>query len=250
ALNFASPYQARNIAEFWRRWHMTLSRFLRDYLYIPLGGNRRGRTRTSLNLMITMLLGGLWHGAAWTFLAWGGLHGLYLLIHQRLRPILEGQKSGQWLGSGTVCWGATFMCVVFGWVLFRAESFAAAMRIWSGMLGVNGIALSARHIGALQQIGLDPSAVGIFADSLIVNPSMHVLALVFGLVAIAAVLPNSQEIIGIASTAGMRSVSPIAQWARQLQWRPSLPWAFVTACIAVTAVVHLTRVSEFLYFRF
>jgi D-alanyl-lipoteichoic acid acyltransferase DltB (MBOAT superfamily) len=249
-LNFASPYQARSIAEFWRRWHMTLSRFLRDYLYIPLGGNRRGRTRTSINLMITMLLGGLWHGAAWTFLAWGGLHGLYLLIHQRFRTILERRSIGRWVGCGMVCWGATFMCVVFGWVLFRAESFDSAMRIWGGMLGVNGIALSARHFTALQQIGLDPSAVGIFAGSLIVNPSMNVLALILGLVAIAAVLPNSQEIIGIASSAGARSVSPVAEWMRRLQWQPSLPWALVTACIAVTAVLHLTRVSEFLYFRF
>lgn len=142
------------------------------------------------------------------------------------------------------------MCVVFGWVLFRAESFDSAMRIWGGMLGVNGIALSARHFTALQQIGLDPSAVGIFAGSLIVNPSMNVLALILGLVAIAAVLPNSQEIIGIASSAGARSVSPVAEWMRRLQWQPSLPWALVTACIAVTAVLHLTRVSEFLYFRF
>ena len=142
------------------------------------------------------------------------------------------------------------MCVVFGWVLFRAESFDAAMRIWGGMLGVNGIALSARHFTALQRIGFDPSAFGILSDSLMVNPSMNVLALILGLVGIAAVAPNSQEIIGIASSAGMRSVSPIAQWMRQLQWRPSLPWALITACIAVTAVLQLTRVSEFLYFQF
>ncbi len=79
--NFASPYQATSIIEFWRRWHMTLSRFLRDYVYIPLGGNRRGPARRHLNLMLTMLLGGLWHGAAWTFVAWGALHGLYLLVN-------------------------------------------------------------------------------------------------------------------------------------------------------------------------
>jgi alginate O-acetyltransferase complex protein AlgI len=249
-LNFASPYRAENIAEFWRRWHMTLSRFLRDYLYIPLGGNRHGRTRTSLNLMITMLLGGLWHGAAWTFLAWGGLHGLYLLIHQRSRIILEGTGVRRWPGYGMACWGLTFICVVFGWVLFRAESFDAAIRIWSGMLGANGIALSPRHFTALQRSGFDPSSLGISADALIVNPSLSVVLLILGLVAIAAVLPNSQEIIGIAVSPGTRSVSRIAERKLQLRWRPSLPWAFVTACIAVTAVLHLTRVSEFLYFRF
>ena len=80
--NFNSPYKSTNITEFWRRWHMTLSRFLRDYLYIPLGGNRKGPTRRCVNVMITMLLGGLWHGAGWTFVFWGGLHGFYLMTHQ------------------------------------------------------------------------------------------------------------------------------------------------------------------------
>ena len=85
-LNFASPYKAANIAEFWRRWHITLSRFLRDNVYIPLGGNRRGEARRNVNLMATMLLGGLWHGAAWNFVLWGGLHGLYLVVHAPVPP--------------------------------------------------------------------------------------------------------------------------------------------------------------------
>src|SRR5690606_424877 len=80
-VNFHSPYKAANIIEFWRRWHMTLSRFLRDYLYIPLGGNRRGPARRYVNLLVTMLLGGLWHGAGWTFVAWGALHGVYLVVN-------------------------------------------------------------------------------------------------------------------------------------------------------------------------
>ena len=84
-LNFASPYKATNIADFWRRWHITLSRFLRDYLYIPLGGNRHGEARRNVNLMATMLLGGLWHGAAWNFVLWGGLHGVYLVVHGQFR---------------------------------------------------------------------------------------------------------------------------------------------------------------------
>ena len=84
-LNFASPYKAANIAEFWRRWHITLSRFLRDYVYIPLGGNRHGEARRNVNLMATMLLGGLWHGAAWNFVLWGGLHGVYLVVHGQFR---------------------------------------------------------------------------------------------------------------------------------------------------------------------
>jgi alginate O-acetyltransferase complex protein AlgI len=252
-LNFASPYQAKNIAEFWRRWHMTLSRFLRDYLYIPLGGNRRGPTRTSLNLMITMVLGGLWHGAGWTFLAWGGLHGLYLLVHQRFRVRMDRKGIGTWLGHGTGaigCWALTFICVVFGWVLFRAESFAAALRIWSGMFGVNGIALTARHFGALERMGLDPSTVGLLNGPLILNPSIKVVGLILGLVAFAALLPNSQQVVGLTPISGMRSVVPIVGWMRRFQWQPSFAWAMVTASLAVTAVLHMTKVSEFLYFQF
>src|SRR5258707_15298170 len=82
--NFNSPYKAVNIIDFWRRWHMTLSRFLRDYLYVPLGGNRRGEARRYVNLLVTMVLGGLWHGAAWTFVLWGGLHGIFLALNHLL----------------------------------------------------------------------------------------------------------------------------------------------------------------------
>ncbi len=96
--NFNSPYQAWNITEFWRRWHMTLSRFLRDYLYVPLGGNRLGRTRRYVNLMVTMLLGGLWHGASWTFVVWGGLHGAYLVVNHAWQWLKE--KSGWGGGDG------------------------------------------------------------------------------------------------------------------------------------------------------
>jgi alginate O-acetyltransferase complex protein AlgI len=134
-LNFYSPYQATSIIEFWRRWHMTLSRFLRDYLYIPLGGNRHGPLARYGNLLTTMLLGGLWHGAAWTFVAWGGLHGLYLVINHswchfaarqpRLAPLFSGRR-GHLL---------TFVAVVVAWVLFRSASFAAAAHMFEAMAG-------------------------------------------------------------------------------------------------------------------
>lgn len=126
-LNFYSPYKATNIIDFWRRWHMTLSRFLRDYLYIPLGGNKKGASRRHINLMITMLLGGLWHGASWTFVAWGGLHGLFLVINHIWSA--AGLKMPRILG-----WVITFLAVVFAWVLFRAENFESALRIYSAML--------------------------------------------------------------------------------------------------------------------
>jgi alginate O-acetyltransferase complex protein AlgI len=139
--NFNSPYKAVNIIDFWRRWHMTLSRFLRDYLYIPLGGNRRGEVRRHANILITMLLGGLWHGAAWTFVIWGGLHGVALVINHLWHGLRR--RLGHDLEHSTPFGNAlsrtlTLLAVIFGWVLFRAESFADAGTIMAGMLGIHG----------------------------------------------------------------------------------------------------------------
>jgi alginate O-acetyltransferase complex protein AlgI len=127
--NFNRPYSARSIQEFWRRWHMTLSRWLRDYLYIPLGGNRKGTARTYVNLMITMLLGGLWHGAAWHFVVWGGLHGVYLVIHHRKetlrsRGMLAPVPDRWW--AHALQWLTTFALVCAAWTFFRADSVATA----------------------------------------------------------------------------------------------------------------------------
>jgi D-alanyl-lipoteichoic acid acyltransferase DltB (MBOAT superfamily) len=136
-LNFNSPYKSRNIVEFWRRWHMTLSRFLRDYLYVPLGGNRLGLPRRYVNLMLTMLLGGLWHGAGWTFVIWGGLHGLYLVINHawqavRARVGLDAIGS-RWTTAAAVL--LTFVAVDVAWVFFRAKSLDAALRMLDAMSG-------------------------------------------------------------------------------------------------------------------
>jgi len=121
--NFASPYTAVSLQDFWRRWHMTLSRWLRDYLYIPLGGNRKGSILTYRNLMLTMLLGGLWHGAAWTFVVWGGIHGLGLAIERATgwRPATRAQ---QWFGRVL-----TFHVVCFAWIFFRADTFSRAGQV-------------------------------------------------------------------------------------------------------------------------
>jgi alginate O-acetyltransferase complex protein AlgI len=116
--NFNSPYRATSFRDFWRRWHMTLSRFLRDFLYIPLGGNRGGKWKTARNLMLTMVLGGLWHGAAWGFILWGTLHGAGLVIERWLRGRIDAPA---WLR-----WAIVFNLVVFGWVLFRAENLDVA----------------------------------------------------------------------------------------------------------------------------
>ncbi len=136
-VNFASPYQARSFVEFWRRWHMTLSVFLRDYLYIPLGGNRRGAVRRYLNLFVTMLLAGLWHGAGWTFILWGALHGLLLLFNHAWRGLLQRQAvlARAWRAvPGLVPQALTFLGVVAAWVLFRSPDLAAASRMYRALL--------------------------------------------------------------------------------------------------------------------
>ncbi len=144
-LNFRSPYQARDISDFWRRWNITLSNFLRDYLYIPLGGNRHGEARRNANLMITMLLGGLWHGAAWRFMLWGGLHGLYLVVDHQWRFL------GRRLGVQLPRWFAhalTLFAVLVAWVPFRAAGMASSIMMYRGLFGFNGIALPAMFIHA------------------------------------------------------------------------------------------------------
>jgi len=142
-VNFRQPYFATSITDFWRRWHISLSTWLRDYLYIPLGGNRKGAARTKINNMTTMLLGGLWHGAAWTFVFWGGLHGLYLAVH---KTMLGNKKPDDIPSPKTVLQHlrrlfaivTTFHLVVFAWIFFRAPSFSTAVSYINGILHFQG----------------------------------------------------------------------------------------------------------------
>ena len=148
-LNFASPYKALSIQDFWRRWNMTLSRFLRDFLYIPLGGNRHGEPRRLLNLMVTMLLGGLWHGAAWRFLLWGGLHGLYLIVHQEWE-----RRTPPWARLPPfLAQGLTLLAVMVAWVPFRAQDLSATVAMLRGMAGLNGFAVPAPLVALVPWLG-------------------------------------------------------------------------------------------------
>ena len=133
--NFLFPYAAIGFSDFWRRWHISLSTWLRDYLYIPLGGNRLGNVRTYVNLMITMLLGGLWHGANWTFVVWGGLHGLYLASERALRSLSFTKRLPQSTGVNFVYALLTWLLINITWVFFRAKSFTAAWVMLGGMFG-------------------------------------------------------------------------------------------------------------------
>ncbi len=136
--NFNLPYKSLNIAEFWRRWHVSLSTWLRDYLYIPLGGNRGGAVRTQINLLVTMLLGGLWHGAQWTFVCWGAFHGVALIVHRQFDSRLGARIRIPSLAA----FGLTFLTIVTGWVMFRAATVSDALTIYRAMLGVRGLGLS------------------------------------------------------------------------------------------------------------
>jgi len=131
-VNFNSPYKATNIQDFWRRWHITLSRFLKDYIYIPLGGNRKGSFRTYNNLMATFVLGGIWHGAGWTFVFWGVLHGLALVVHRLWSQY--GIKLWTWLA-----WFITFNFINIAWVFFRAKEWEDAIKVVKGMMGISGV---------------------------------------------------------------------------------------------------------------
>jgi|tagenome__1003787_1003787.scaffolds.fasta_scaffold20965676_2 alginate O-acetyltransferase complex protein AlgI len=137
--NFNMPYSSTSITEFWRRWHITLSQWLRDYLYIPLGGNRKGKFRTYVNLTITMLLGGLWHGANWTFVVWGAMHGFGLALHKFWMDINKGRtiKVPSFFG-----WAITYIWVCFAWVLFRAPDFSTAMLMMRKMLFINSVGVN------------------------------------------------------------------------------------------------------------
>ncbi len=155
-INFDLPYRSTSVGEFWRRWHITLGAFLRDYLYIPLGGNRFGPLRTALNLMVTMLLGGLWHGAGWTFVLWGGLHGLYLAANYGwtrtpAAVLLRGARPLGWL--------LTFVAVMLAWVLFRAESLGGALHLYASMFGL-GAAAGSSIIG-LRSLALLIAVLGL-----------------------------------------------------------------------------------------
>ncbi len=145
--NFEQPYLAANIADFWRRWHISLSSWLKDYLYIPLGGNRHGRRRTYINLMITMLLGGLWHGASWNFVVWGGLHGVYLAVHRLTSADTDAGHKPRSSWSYLASMAVTNLLVLFAWLFFRAESFAQSTRILQNLVHWQSSELALRFAG-------------------------------------------------------------------------------------------------------
>lgn len=235
-VNFRSPYRARSIIDFWRRWHITLSRFLRDYLYIPLGGSRHGAVRRYGNLLLTMLLGGLWHGAGWNFLAWGGLHGLYLGINHLWRGRKVAARAGNAV-TAAASWLITFVAVVFAWVLFRAGTMAGAWQMLRGLCGWQGSGADYASPGVLRVMDL-PILVG-------AEPLLAIGAAAAGIALLIAVaLPNVPQIFGYRE---YRRAPEPAAWIR---WRPTALWALIIATAFTLALFGMWQRLEFLYFQF
>jgi alginate O-acetyltransferase complex protein AlgI len=245
-LNFDSPYKSLNIIEFWRRWHMTLSRFLRDYLYFALGGNRKGPARRYLNLMATMLLGGLWHGAGWTFIMWGVLHGFYLVINHAWRLVRKALghdlKRSTLLGR-FASMTLTFVVVVIGWVFFRAENFDAALSILKGMAGLNGANLPGSWYGMIHwRLVQLMDSLGIHFGPEVGDMWIWITALWV----LAWVAPNTQQIM----SAFKPALEEIREPAHYFIWKPSRACAWLIGFVFVASLFSMNRVSEFLYFQF
>lgn len=239
-INFDSPYKSKNIIDFWRRWHITLSRFLRDYLYYALGGNRKGIARRYLNLMLTMLLGGLWHGAGWTFVFWGFLHGFYLCVNHGWHAV---RRSFSFLGlpriPGARYLGValTFFSVVLAWVFFRAETFDAALIITHAMFRFDDLQLPMQfsgRLGALETLLLE-WGIGLNGQY-VIHPRVWGAGLpmiLFSMILLA--MPNSNQI-------GANCIHLIG--------KNTAISALVIAFVAAIAILSLGNVSEFLYFQF
>jgi alginate O-acetyltransferase complex protein AlgI len=223
-INFFSPYKALSIIDFWRRWHITLSRFLRQYLYIPLGGNRHGSFRRYLNLFVTMLIGGAWHGAGWTFAFWGLLHGLYLVINHAWRAIGERIPVLARLSPAWLSWLLTFIAVVIAWVFFRADSFVGAIRLLQAM-----------------------KTPDLASWTAVKWEWRHALLAAAGFIAF--LLPTTQEVF--------RRYDPgiLPDWCSRLpasfiEWRYTYWWLVATTALAAFACFYQSDFPQFLYWNF
>ena len=233
-INFNSPYKSINIQDFWRRWHITLSSWLRDYLYIPLGGNRKGNLRTYFNLITTFLIAGLWHGAGWTFVFWGAMHGSGLIIHRfwkRLNfrlPIL-------------LSWFITFLYIDIAWVFFRANTFNDAANIIKGMIGMNGVSVSKSFANLFNYLCPWSFLTLVGDNSLVVIPVHSIIYLcIFG-IGIGLIMPNTMQMIQFVPYDG------------KYIFRPSIKYAILTgliACLSLMTFMGKTTPNQFIYANF
>ncbi len=220
-INFNSPYKATSIQDFWRRWHITLSRFLKDYIYIPLGGNRKGELKTYINLMTTFIIGGIWHGASWLFVFWGFLHGLALVIYRVWSKF--GFKLWSWLA-----WFITFNFVNISRIFFRAKSWEDAIKVLNGMFSLDIILPNqlSDKLSFLKEYGFE---FGHWIDKLDNNGIGLTVWLIFGLILV-LMFKNSNEQL------------------RDFENNPKT--LIISTIIFLWAILSLNKISEFLYFNF
>lgn len=238
-INFNSPYKAKSIIDFWRRWHISLSQFLLHYLYIPLGGNKHGSLRRHQNLLVTMILGGLWHGASWNFVIWGGLHGFYLIVNHCFRSLPFPVWTQKIKGISFLKWILTFICILIAWVFFRSPSVERALDILKGMFFLHGV-------------NLKPYSEIIFSKIIIIS------------LLIATLMPNSMQLIekfknfinGVPQVIDLPNDSVFFGGINRLMMKP---YAYALciyglgiglAILAFLNIIRLNSVSYFIYFQF
>lgn len=240
--NFYSPYKSTNIIEFWRRWHMTLSRFLKDYLYIPLGGNQGGPGSKYINIFVTMALGGLWHGASWTFLLWGCLHGTFLIINHGWRATSLAKNLVHNNIFRNLSWVMTFFAVVIAWVVFRSESFSGSYLMVKSML-------------SFESISIPPQMGSVMSNFFIADPEwsgalggIRAIVIILACFPVVLFFPNLQQIF--AEYKPTIDALPRDQNKSTLKWRPTFIWAIIIACALGLSATRFGVDSNFLYFNF
>ncbi|MBQ7593461.1 MAG: MBOAT family protein [Synergistaceae bacterium] len=215
--NFNSPYKSTSIIDFWRRWHISLGAWIRDYIYIPLGGSREGEFKKIRNVFIAMLFTGIWHGTGLTFIIWGLLHGVFLAVNHQWRRLNVKLPA-------LISWLITFLCVTFAWVIFRAENLNEAGKIITAMLNVKNIMLPSRLAGYLGFLGAYGVSFGVFATGL------KMLALIPFAMIITFFFSNSKELTG--------------------NFKPGIVKLAIVFVLLVISFVNLSGISDFLYFQF
>ncbi len=220
-INFNSPYKATSVSDFWQRWHISLSRFLRNYLYIPLGGNRQGQLTRYRNLLLTMLLGGLWHGANWTFVIWGGLHGLYLCVQHGWQFMIGAREKSPSRVITIAKQALTLVAVMVAWCFFRAPDVPSALAVLAGMAGRNGISPVTE---------LDPLGYGMLLISAF----------------IAFCMPNTNELF-LAHPQRPNSASSSLPGRT---WVPNRRWGIAVGAIFALCVLSIERTNDFIYAQF
>ena len=249
-MNFNSPYKARSITEFWKSWHITLTRFLREYLYFPLGGNRCAPSKHVFNIMTTMLLSGLWHGAGWTYVIWGGLHGFYLVVAHRWRLFVDrcGWKLDFW-GYRFLSAALTFLAVVFAWVFFRAPTLSVAGKVVSSMVGRHGLTMTDAVTNPAKQPGLLWTKMGVHFvhKSFETESYASLMKSILLMLVIVWFLPNTQQMLADRAPVLERCERP-RYWYLTLGWRDGLVLGGLF--FWVVRGFYIAPPSPFIYFHF